>query len=198
MLPDFPKVKKTITRRIGGLVHHRADQDSFLGMIPRFVQHEGDRTSLGREDGTEAAIDFKEPIEAIATMSHQDIREKGPAAALSAAQKIATDITRGLAQRVVNSLKEATDETGNVINGEGKPFSSSLYLDILRTLRLTFDDEGNWIPPQIVAHPQHREIIESTLRQAETDASFVAEREVIVRKQREEWRAREADRRLVD
>lgn len=198
MLPDFPKVKKTIIRRIGGMVNHRADQDPLLGVIPRFVQHEGDRTTIGREDGTEAVIDFKEPIEATAIMSTEDIREKGSSATLTAAKKIATDLTRGLARRVVKSLEEATDEIGNTVNAEGKPFSPDLYLEVLRKLELAFDGEGNWIQPQIATAPQHKEVIELVLKQAEQDSAFLAEREAIVKKQREEWRAREASRRLVD
>lgn len=198
MLPDFPQIKKAIISRIGGMMDHRTDQDPLLGSMPRFKQHEGDRTTIRREDGSEEVIDFSVPIEATAVMSMEDIREKGPAATLVAVQGMATDLTRGLAKQMFKSIEKATDEVGNTVDAGGRPFSSGLYLELLRRLQLTFDGEGNWIPPQLAANPKLKETILSVLSQAEQDPAFVASREVIVRKQREEWRAREADRRLAD
>jgi hypothetical protein len=198
MLPDFPKVKRRILQSIGGFMNQSAAQDPLLGAVPRFVQHEGNRSTIRREDGTEKTIDFREPIEATAVVSTQDIREKGPAVTREAVSKLTTDLNRGMAERMLNEISEASDEIGNTVSAEGKPFSLELFLGVLRKLELTFDDEGNWIHPQIATSPKNRETIESVLKLAENDDKFLSERDAIVTKQREEWRAREADRRLVD
>jgi hypothetical protein len=198
MLPDFPSIKRVILRGLGDFVNRRVGQDPILRTIPRYTMHEGDRTTLTRSDGTEATIDFKEPLQAIAKVSMADIRTKGSTATLLAAEAIATDLARGLAQRVYEGIRQTTDEIGNTVDAAGERFSPHLYLQVLRKLQLQFDREGNWLQPQFAAAPDNLKTIEIVLRQAEQDPEFVAARDAIVNQQREDWRAREANRKLVD
>jgi len=198
VLPDFPQVKKKILQQIAGAINQYPKQDQFLGSMSRLVQHEGDRTTLEREDGSTSIIDYAEPIEAVATLSTEDIRRHGPVATQKVVRELARDIAQGLAQRAIKKFEEATDEVGNTVDAKGEPFSAELHLEVLRKLRLTFADDGTWVIPQLAAHPKHKDKIEAVLREAGKDPAFVAERDKIVNQQREEWRAREANRRLVD
>ena len=180
------------------MIERRASQESILGSIPRFKQHEGDRTTIGREDGTEEVLDFSNPLEATATLKTEDIRERGPLATLTAARGLAEEMARGMTRRMFDTLSEATDAIGNTVNAEGKPFSSDLYLEVLKKLELAFDPEGNWIPPQVAAAPSQAASMRRVLEQAESDPEYRRQRDAIVNCKRKEWRAREADRRLAD
>jgi hypothetical protein len=198
MLPDFPDVKRVILRSAAHLTRMGAEQDPLLGAIPTFRQHEGNRATLRRVDGTEAVLDYRTPLTAQVEFTIDQVREKGPEVAREAARSMAHDLNQQLANKLIDTIDKATEEVGNVIQAGGKPFSTRTYLDALRKMDLGFDDEGNWEPLQFVAGEQLSKRIDAVLEEAERDCAFIAERDAIVAEKREEWRAREANRRLVD
>ncbi len=51
---------------------------------------------------------------------------------------------------MLDTMKNITDFTGNVIDAQGKSFSFDLCLDMLEKLEMHFDDKGNPILPSIV------------------------------------------------
>jgi hypothetical protein len=51
---------------------------------------------------------------------------------------------------MLETVKNITDFTGNVIDAQGKPFSFDLFLDMLEKLEIRFDDNGNPILPSMV------------------------------------------------
>ena len=198
MLPDFPDVKRVVLRSAAHLTRMGAEQDALLGSIPSFRQHEGNRATLRRVDGTEAVLDYKAPLVAKVEFTIDQVREQGPAVTLQAARRMAHELNQQLADRLIETIENTTEEVGNVVHAGGKPFTTRTYLDGLRVLDLSFDEDGIWKPPRLVGSEQLEKRIAAVLGAAEGDSAYIAERDAIVAAKREEWRAREANRRLVD
>lgn len=59
---------------------------------------------------------------------------------------------------MLDTIKNITDFTGNVIDAQGKPFSFDLCLDMLEKLESRFDNEGNPILPSIIRGSELLEI----------------------------------------
>lgn len=198
MLPDFPEIKAVLLKRVSGTTRLDADSDPVLGMVQRFTLSEGDRVLVQREDGSEAVIDFSTPIETVVELPTDAIRTGGPATTREATRQMSDQLNRELTRRMFDTITQAVEEVGNVAHVEGRPFSGDLYLQMLRTMELSFGRDGEWIRPTIVAGAGVAQRIDSTLENLEHDPAFLAERDKIVNEQREAWRAREARRRLVD
>jgi hypothetical protein len=198
MLPDFPGVKQILLHSASHLTRIGAEQDPLLGSVSSFHQHEGDRATIRREDGTVIVINYNNPLTATAEFTVDEVRTKGAGVMVDAARQMAEELNQQMAARMIESIEKATDEVGNVVDAGGKPFSRATYLEGLRTMDLSFDDDGRWLPPKLVFGEQLQERIEAVLAAADQDSEFLAERDRIVALKREEWRAREANRRLVD
>jgi hypothetical protein len=198
MLPDFPSLKTEIMARLAARVRAGAQADALLALMPAFIIHEGSRSRLLREDGTVQEMIFDNPLHASAEITMQDIADAGPAASIAAIDQMTQSLQEGMTRRTLKAIEDAAESVGNSIDARGKPFTPELYFAALNEMELSFDDSGTWSPPTWLAHPDTRPKIERVLASIEADPDLRARRDAIVDRQREEWRVREAHRRLVD
>ena len=76
--------------------------------------------------------------------------------------------------------------------------TADMILEMLDRMELSFDDEGNWQPPRIIHGPALAATAAEVQKQLGVDRTLRARQDAIVNRQREEWRVREARRKLVD
>lgn len=198
MLPDFPFLKREIATRLARAAQRSAAGGPLLRELPSLRQHEGNRGEMIRTDGSVASISYDTPIEAEVTVRIDDARRQGPAASVRAPREIGEQLAAGVEQRLFETISEAVESVGNVVDGGGRPFSADMFIEMLETMELSFDEDGDWQPPTLVAHPDTLQKIKVQLDLIDTDPHIKARVETIVNRQREEWRAREARRALVD
>jgi hypothetical protein len=95
-------------------------------------------------------------------------------------------------------LETSTAEVGNVVDAGGQPLNEELVLKTLEKLEHSFEPDGTWNPPTILASP---ETVERLMRSANADGSGSAEFDEslakILDKKRDDFRRREADRVLA-
>ena len=198
MLPDFPEIKKAVLDRLRQRARAADQADPLLGLMPRFVVHEGDRSVVRREDGHEEVLELrKNPIEAEVQISTDRIRLGGPDATREAVDRLSEGMREGMARRTFAAIEEAAESVGNTVK-VGGPFTADVYFAALEKMQLSFDESGEWLGIQFVCHPETAAKAAPVFDSIESVPELKARRDEIVAQKREEWRVREAARQLVD
>lgn len=197
MLPDFPKVKA----RLETMLEYEMElaRLSHMGVfadVPTSVIVEGDNTVIIREDGSVGKVELKEArveqeikFAEVEEMTHERVLDK------------INDAAKEMAEQMVRSayeeLNRITDETGNVISANGKPFSIEMLFEMLEKMDLDFDEAGNPSGAMFVASPKLFPLIIKAISQAEADPETAKRDQALMDQKREEWRVRENNRKLV-
>ena len=141
MLPDFLNVKRELSQVRYSSMSSNLFGDPLLSKIRTYRQHEGNRFTIFREDGTQATNEHRAVHSELLTFDPKDIQERGERAILetflTARRQVATAGRRLFAERL---REEPIPET----DAQGRPFTAELYLEILETVDFDFDAAGNW------------------------------------------------------
>lgn len=199
MLPDFKGVKARIERDLCRWTMQQIPAGSpLLQKVPTFHQHEGKTVRIIREDGAEAPAGHysvsSEIVQSRDDMKHSDlksIREK--------LTNIAKQFGEAQTEQLLVAAGEAAEAVDNVVDAAGQ-LTSDKFLDVFRKVEMDFDSytlqpkSG----PFFAMHPQTAASVVTKLKEWERDPDFKAKCEKVIAVKREEWRDREANRRLVD
>src|SRR5437867_984841 len=77
MLPDFLKIKRELSEVRSSEISSNPFGDPVLSKIPKYKQHEGDRFTIFREDGTQSTHNQKEIRSEPITFDLIDIQKRG-------------------------------------------------------------------------------------------------------------------------
>jgi hypothetical protein len=198
MLPDYLALKRDLAARLVRETSAAAHGAALLNEIAQSTLHEGDRWEILRADGSRSTTSFGNPIETKVVIGIEDARKHGPQASLRAVHDMSTELAEKMTKRMFETIGEAVEQVGNVIDAKGQPFSADLFIEMLEKIELSFDDAGNWQPPTITLHPETAEKVIPKLKESENDPAIKARMDAIIERKRGEWRAREARRTLVD
>lgn len=103
-----------------------------------------------------------------------------------------------MAERTFETIQQAVEAVGNSFDAKGQKLSPDMVLQMWERMQLSFDSNGEWQRPTIVVHPDLGERARAILRAIDEEPELRARRDKIVNRQRDEWRVREASRKLVD
>lgn len=197
MLPDFLKVKA----RLETMLEYEMElaRLSHMGVfadVPTSVVVEGNNTVIIREDGSVEKVELKEArveqeikFAEVEEMTHERVLDK-----INDAEK---EMAEQIVRAAYEELNRITEETGNVISSDGKPFSIEMLFEMLGKMDLNFDEAGNPIGTMFVAHPNLFPAIAKAISQAEADPETAKRDQALMDQKREEWRVRENNRKLV-
>lgn len=198
MLPDYPETKRELFKQIEAQAHSGVEHDPLLSQIRRFKIHEGRVVRIAREDGSVDELRFDDPILAKATFKIEDVRRLGERSVFAAVEKLGADLHEGMAKRLFQTITKAAESVGNVRDAKGAPITAESILEMLDKMEMSFDENGAWNRPTIITGPGLAEPAKAAYLQLEEDPSLRVRRDAIVNRKREEWRVREARRKLVD
>jgi hypothetical protein len=198
MLPDFPQEKALLEKFWNEYLEHKHQELlGFFATIPSFTVHEGDRWNIERTDGTQSERPYKEissgftiDVNEVPDLTIEKIRNKLDA--------VAEDAASQMTQTIIKEVSEAADKVGNTVNAKGQSITKELLLDMIEKMDAEFDQNGVWVPPSIILHPDVWKANEEKFKEWEKDKEFTNMQSEIINKKREEWHAREALRKLVD
>lgn len=198
MLPAFPKI---VTKRdhlnaetIQFLVNQK---EPMLGGISGHIVHEGATTALARSTGEvdETEMQAHEASVEFGRMKVSEFIAKHSSFLEEAAEQFA----QSRSKQVLSVMHEATEKTGNVVDGKGRPFSEDLLFELLEKMAHSFDENGEWQPPSlVVGHALHAKIIEHD--RTRTDAQRkAAERKLnaLIERKKAEYDTEQAGRVLA-
>lgn len=198
MLPDFPKLRIELTRRLQSEFKKQTRlRAPLVAQIKVVAQHEGKGGSYQTEDGEIKAIDQKQvsvpvesPLASGPSFGYEDAFKKVD----EAAEKMARKETKIL----FASLNEAVEEVGNAIDAQGQPLSAELILKAWETIQIDFDEKGNPKMPTLVFNPIQKQNVEEQFRRLKNEPQLMERHQEIMNRKRLDWYDRESRRKLVD
>ncbi len=199
MFPDFPEAKKKVERQLLAMVQKLIPQIvPLLGQVKRFKQHEGKAWKLLDENQSVGTSGGYQEISVEVQLKREDQRRFDPEKLLG----VIVDIARGLADEqsslMFKRIKEVVDNEGGSIDVGGDLKPEHLF-EAMRKKDMEFDPRtGEPIGEAIIMHPETLKKIGPKLKKWEADPQIKKELDRITEKKREEWREREARRKLVD
>jgi hypothetical protein len=199
MLPDFVKVKKRTHRDFLRNIQQQIPNIApLLKGIASFRQHEGKIGRMVREDESESTIDYA-PHSFEFTLDREEMKRFDPDAIRRKLLALAKDIGDAQSKEILQRAGEAADSVGNVVHAGGE-LTPAAFLEVFRTIQMDFDGRtGEPAPGYVwVMHPEMAASVLPKVKEWETDPKFNAEYNRIIALKREEWRDREANRKLVD
>lgn len=197
MLPDDPELKS----RLRALLTRKmlSQQKRYLVPplnVPQRKTHEGDKISLFREDGSISKLRMRK-ISVKARIRFDDVKDMTAKDIFKIINEMAEDAALQQSKIAYDEIGKIADEVGNTINLGGKPLTASIFLKMLKKLRIDFDEHGKPILPYIIAGETAADALSTLLPQLEKNPKYRAQYQKLIFAKKEVWRVREASRKLV-
>lgn len=199
MLPDYPREKSLIEEKIVRK-RMRAMRDrslGFFGEATAIEYFEGRQQLMIREDGSNDASEFQ-TVEDGWTLNLDEAENLTIQQLLEQVDKIATSLGDQQVKQILKTVDESVERVGNVVK-HGK--TEEGYLDgffrSLATIHIDFNPDGTPRLPTILAGTEATQKLGKVGKIIEEDPALQEKYDQIIAKQRERWRVRESNRKLV-
>jgi hypothetical protein len=194
MLPDFPEEKAKLMqfwmRYFDRQYRHHL---GFVGEVPSYRHYEGRDWRIAREDGTIAEASYDE-VSAIMEIPTDDLPYLTPDQLAQHVDNIARDMASQVTRRFYEDVAAVAVRT----DAQGRPFGQDLFLEMIESLLVEFNQDGTPNLPSMVVHPAMWESIQDDVATWDNDEEFRLRFRDVINRKREEWRAREGHRKLVE
>jgi hypothetical protein len=198
MLPDFPKAKARLNRDLLRWVREQIPAlTPLLQGIQTFRQHEGRVANIVRQDQSEAGVEYHQ-----SSVKFETHRDEMRTLDLNALKQKLMDLAKRLGEEqeknFLQFVSKTAESTGNVVKAEGE-FTPDHLLELISRLPEDFDPETlERVPGAVfVLHPETAAKLLPKAKGWEQNPEFKAKLKDITNRKREEWRDREANRKLV-
>ena len=194
MLPTYPKLEAWRARlnqdRVRTKVRALAPM---IGLVKSHIQFEGRQSAIQRETGE---LD-ETPITSASgevSIKFVDLAEFTEELVGKHLDDIAQQLARSMSEHFQQRMHEVTEKVGNVIDGQGKPFSEELFLEVMEKIEHNFGPDGSWQPPTMIVGPGMAEKIAAA---GEMSPEGNKRLKAILERKRDDHRRREAARILI-
>ena len=199
MLPDFPKIKKDIRKKliIPYVKNKGASLLGILNQMPVTKVHEGSNSQLLRRDGTQ---DTARPNHISGSFSYKlpDIKDMTIEDVFKKIDDATEELITKQINHVVSKIEAVCEETGNVLNLNNEKFTAVHYLELLEKLEIRFDRNGDPVLPDVILGASlDPRVIKEEMEKVQKDETLRKRFSGIISKKREEHNAREGNRELV-
>jgi hypothetical protein len=195
LLPDYPRVKE----KLMGVFLERmrrveAENLGFLG--GETLIQEGRRSTLHREDGSIQDVEIKSmEVTRRLDVDYRSLEDLKVSDILALYDSLATAIAEAKARHSFEVLSGELEKVGNVESSE-KPIHEKL-LSGFEKIELDFID-GQPVWPCFVANPNTTPVIQEALKHIFETPELMRRFRAIIAQKREQYRDREAARKLVE
>jgi ribosomal protein S21 len=202
MLPDFPELKAELSKFIFEFLAQRVYLHlGALSEIRRHTVFEGPQEDsqgqqLVRHTGEVENSGLK-LMSAEISVSSNEFPKMTLDQVLSKADEIAQKLASQMAKHAYQRISETLEGTGNTVDAKGKKLSAELILELFSTVQIDFDRNGNPKMPKFHIHPKLAETLSLAINELENNRELKRELNQILVNKKEEWREREAYRKLV-
>lgn len=171
--------------------------DPIVAQIKKRPQREGRAAQYRDIQGSTKKVDFQK-VGAQLQLKPEDARGMSLDDFLKMPNDAGRDMAQQMARHLFTELQKVTEETGNVVDAKGKPFDFEIFLSVLEKIAIEFDEQGRARLPTAVLGPTAYAQLQEKLPEWENDLSLQKRLGEILSAKREQFREREAHRRLVD
>lgn len=195
MLPDFPETKRLFSRFFQTYMRRKMREISPFGMVQVRHYHEGRAMKVVRDDQSESKSDMQQlstqleiKLDEIEDLTLDKAIQKHDVMILDMVSKQANFIRERMSSEIPESQS---------INAKGGKLNAELILEMKDKMQVAFNPDGT---PQEIFFDGHLftpDAIAAVEQEFQNSPELQKRHEDLMAKKREEWRAREADRKLV-
>ena len=198
MFPDFPIVKERGNRLLLSWTQSQIPLISpLLRGVSRTRQYEGATGEIIRPDASSAKLEYP-PTEFEFVLSREEMKEFDLQRLQAKLLELAKHFADSQKKQMLQKVSQAAESVGNVVDAQGK-LTKEHILEMFRRVQMDFDPvTGEPRMPTLVAHPDTIAKLMEQAKEWEKDPEFLAEHERIMETKKDEWNARESNRKLVD
>jgi hypothetical protein len=197
VLPDYPSLKQELHGALNKILRARFQAHSqVLNEVPRGRVFEGTGTQIQRASGE---VEDSDDLSASGTLTlkTEDLPKLTFEKVVEKLDEVAQEMAAEATTKFFQSLEAATARTGNVVDAGGRPLSAEAIIEVLEKIYIDCDDDGNLELPTIVIHPKQADALRAAEEELDRDPQLKRRHEEALEAKREEWRVREASRKLV-
>jgi hypothetical protein len=196
MLPRFKAIDRAMSELFSELVFKYSHAlDPIFSDIKTYIIHEGSKTMMKFGDKVwedqmfEASAEYEIKQDGLSKFSWKEFHD--------CAREIGTKFLSEKKKNLVDTLDRVTSETGSVIDSRGKPLDHDAIFEALELLEINFDANGQPEMPSLMVHPDMVPRLEQLSKEAEESPALKRRHDELMRRKKEVYLAREADRKLV-
>jgi hypothetical protein len=194
MLPKFTNLENDLSEYFHSLIQQAIrTSNPAIARTREFICHEGD--SHKRFDSSPRP--FRLSMENIFLNKHEWKKMTFEELRLKL-RELGAKIAYEQLTYLVKQLEDAASEGQIPVNTVGKDSFAVEILNMLEQMKIDFDKNGYPIPPQFIGGGDFYRELPRALSEIEGNPEYRKRYIAIVTRKREEWRDREASRKLVD
>jgi len=195
MLPDFPETKRLFSRFFQTYMRRKIREISPFGMIQVRHYHEGRAMKVIRDDQSES----QSVMQHLSTQLEIKLDEIGDLTLDKAIQKHDVMILE-MVSKQANFIRERMSSEipeGQSIDAKGGKLTAEVILEMKAKMQVAFNPDGS--PQEIFFDGPlfTPDAIAAVEQEFQDNPELQKRHEDLMARKREEWRAREADRKLV-
>lgn len=201
MIVDFVSIKEKLNQGLDILLREEVKKRTpFLGMVGKFLIHEGNKSSYETIEHEKKNLEFKK-AESSFMVTREEMNKMTFKDIIQKIQTLAEDMAGQMERGTFQTLLEEIEKAGQNIKGN-PPFSPEAFLQGLKMIEIDFDEDSRDKPrlPTIIMHPsQFAKVKEQEAKMTEEEKmDFDKKMKQILDKKYEEYIVRESKRKLVD
>jgi hypothetical protein len=195
MLPDFPETKRLFSRFFQTYMRRKMREISPFGMVQVRHYHEGRAMKVVRDDRSESGSDMQQ-LSAQLEIKLDEIEDLTLDKAIQKYDVMIFDMVSKQARFIRERMSSEIPESQS-INAKGRKLNAELILEMKDKMQVAFNPD--WTPQEIFfdGHLFTPDAIAAVEQEFQNSPGLQKRHEDLMAKKREEWRAREADRKLV-
>ena len=194
MLPDYPEHKAALMKLLREIMHAHINGQGILREIPQTIIAEGLTHSQKRGDDTAMDIDFFR-AEGRFSIGDEEMDTITPLEVINRVRAAADHMKAEIERSLFKAVDHATQETGNVLQAKG-PLTPDDLFRIISMVQIEFRRDGK-MDYHFVAGPNMYKQMVQVFKEIEAHPALMKQFNDIISKKKEEWHAREANRKLV-
>lgn len=195
MLPDFSETKRLFGRFFQTYARRKARAISPFADVQTRYLYEGRGMKIVRADQSESATKTQQ-LSSMMEIKFEEIPDLTFDKALAKYDEMILEMVRKQTGLALERLSEDLPESQSV-NARGKKLDAETILDILDTIQLEFYPDGRPHELHVIGglfNPKRLQAIEAEFQ---NNQELQKRRDELIERKKEEWRAREANRKLV-
>jgi hypothetical protein len=109
----------------------------------------------------------------------------------------AEEIVTKQAKNFYETISKGVEQVGNTLDAGGQRLTAELFLDAFQKILIDFNPDGSPQMPTVHISPDQQDDVTRMVQRLETEPALKQRFHDLIARKREEWRAREANRKLV-
>lgn len=195
MLPDFPETKRMFSRFFRTYMRLKIREVSPYSAVQTRYLHEGQAMKITRADQSESTSGM-EQLAASLEIKFEEIENLTFQKAIEKHDIMISDMVQKQTQFIRKRMSSEIPES-QTLDGKGRKFDGKVVIDMLEKMQIEFNPDGS--PHEIfVDGPLFtQERLAAVYKEFNSNPELKKKFNEMMEKKKEEWRDREADRKLV-